>query len=312
MRGFSRGTNIVWRTRIIGALLGASIALPAAAFAPGQQSKVNGPPPATGLELVSEIDAYDGLASWVDMYNKGPWKYPERTAKRLAERETKTLFLQTSNYRKRSDICKPQAMSRLLEASHSHGMKVIAWYLPSYATPKRDWRRTKKAVVFESANGHRFDGFAMDIEATVERDIPTRNRRMIDLSDRLRDYVGDDYMLGAIIPDPVTQLFWPNFPYKKVNARYDVFLPMAYWTYRTSGPKRVYRYTRSALEIIRSRTDDPKVPVHVIGGIASDAPATEVRSFARAANKFEAVGASLYDFPITSGPQWDEMQRINR
>ncbi len=151
----------------------------------------------------------------------------------------------------------------------------------------------------------------MDIEATVERDIATRNRRMINLSDRLRNFVGDHYMLGAIIPDPVTQLFWPNFPYKKVNARYDVFLPMAYWTY-TSGPKRVYRYTRSALEIVRSRTGDPTVPVHVIGGIASHAPTTEVRSFARAANKFGAIGASLYDFPITSEPQWDEMQRINR
>jgi len=302
----------MWRTRIIGAALGAAIALPAAAFAPGQPPRVNKPAPEGGVEFVSKIDAYDGLASWVDMYNKGPWKYPKRTAKRMAERGTKTLFLQTSNYRKKSDIYKPQAMSKVLEASHSHGMKVIAWYLPSYANSKRDWKRTKKAVVFESTNGHHFDGFAMDIEATVERDIATHNRRMINLSDRLRNFVGDDYMLGAIIPDPVMQLFWPNFPYKKVNARYDVFLPMAYWTYRTSGPKRVYRYSRSALEIVRSKTGDPKVPVHVIGGIAGRAPVTEVRSFVRAVKNFEAVGASLYDFPITSEEQWDEMQRINR
>ncbi len=115
----------MWRTRIIGAALGAAIALPAAAFAPEQPPEVNKPAPEAGVEFVSKIDAYDGLASWVDMYNKGPWKYPKRTAKRMAERGTKTLFLQTSNYRKKSDIYKPRAMSKLLEASHNHGMKVM-------------------------------------------------------------------------------------------------------------------------------------------------------------------------------------------
>lgn len=301
----------MWRTRAVGAALAALLSLPAGTYSWTESPKRPGRTHQLEPSPISELSNYKGLASWVDMYNRGPWRYPERTARRMAARGTKTLFLQTSNYKKKADVYKPGAMSRLLEAAHARGMKVIAWYLPSYAHPKRDWRRTKLAVLFESVNGQRFDGFAMDIEATVESNIATRNRRMIALSDRLRSFVGDDYALGAIIPDPVTQQFWPRFPYKKVRVRYDAFLPMAYWTYRTRGDRRVYNYSRDALKIIRWKTGDSKVPIHVIGGIASAAPVSEVRSFAKAAVDFRAKGASLYDFPITSAEQWDEMQRIN-
>jgi hypothetical protein len=265
--------------------------------------------PAAGR--ASALRSYEGLATWVDMFDKGPWKNPGRTTRRMAERGTATLYLQTSNYRKNNDIYRPRAMSRLLEAAHANGMKVIAWYLPSYAHPQRDWRRTKAAVTFASDNGQFFDGFAMDIEATVEPKIAVRNQRAAALSDRLRRYVGDDYALGAITPDPVTQRFWPSFPYKKLRARYDVFLPMAYWTFKTRGERRVHRYTRDALAIVRAKTNDEKVPVHVIGGIASDASVAEVRGFARAAVKFDALGANLYDFPITSQGPWTQMQRLN-
>ncbi|MGH2697936.1 MAG: hypothetical protein ACRDJL_01880 [Actinomycetota bacterium] len=94
-------------------------------------------------ERTSELLSYKGLASWVDMYDKGPWRRPECTARRMALRGTKTLFLQTSNYRIKTDVYRPAAMSRLLEAAHANGMKVVTWYLPSYAHPRRDWRRTK-------------------------------------------------------------------------------------------------------------------------------------------------------------------------
>jgi len=306
----------VGRTRALGAALVAMLSLPAATY----DIPDSLPDPARGQSrssapeagATSDLDTYGGLASWIDMYDKGPWKNPERTARRMAKRGTATLFLQTSNYRKRNDIYKPSAMSRLLEAAHANGMKVVAWYLPSYAHPRRDWRRTKAAVTFASDNGQLFDGFAIDIEATVEPNIAVRNRRAIALSDRLRAFVGEDYALGAIIPDPVTQRFWPNFPYKKLSARYDAFLPMAYWTFRTQGERRVHRYTRDALAIIRAKTNDETIPVHVIGGIASDASTAEVRGFARAAVKFDAWGASLYDFPITSDPQWAQLQRLNK
>ena len=288
------------------------MALVALVLLPGASLKGGEAPPKPSVALRStgvaaEVDSYWGLASWVDMYDKAPWDNPERAVRRLAERGVQTLFLETSNYRIKQAIYRKQSASRMLDAAHSRGLKVVAWYVPGFGNLKRDWLRTKKAVNFTSAAGQRFDGFAMDIEATVVRNIATRNRRMLRLSKRLRRFVGKEYALGAIIPDPVTQRYWPNFPYQEIHARYDVFLPMAYWTYRTGGEKCVRRYTRDALRIIRAQTGDSDVPIHVIGGIANRAPVPEVRAFRRAAITHRAVGASLYDYPITSARQWKVM-----
>jgi hypothetical protein len=142
------------------------------------------------------------------------------------------------------------------------------------------------------------------------RDIGLRNRRLLELSRRLRALVGDDAGLGAIVPDPVTQRYWPRFPYRRVRALYDAFLPMSYWTYRVRGSGAVYRYTRETLRLLRARTGDPALPIHPIGGIADRASVAEVRSFAQAAADFGAAGASLYDAPITSSAQWRELALI--
>ena len=60
------------------------------------------------------------------------------------------------------------------------------------------------------------------------------------------------------------------------------------------------------------QASDPDVPVHLIGGIASDATNREVGGFARAAVDHRALGASLYDAPITSAGQWRRMQQVAR
>lgn len=253
---------------------------------------------------------YRGLAAWVDIYDRGPWERPELTVRGLARRRVGTLFLQTSNHRQPGALHRPRTISRLLAAADRAGIETVAWYLPGFDSPRRDWRRVKAAVTYVSRTGRRFDGFALDIEATVVRDIATRNRRMLWLSSRLRRLVGKRSAIGAIIPDPVTQRYWPGFPYRQLRDRYDVFLPMAYWTPFTGGPAQVYRYTRRAIRLIRARTGDRSVPVHVIGGIAGHASVGEVRGFVRAAMRFSAAGASLYDAPITTAAQWRRLRRI--
>jgi hypothetical protein len=167
-------------------------------------------------------------------------------------------------------------------------------------------------VKYASPAGHRFDGFAMDIEATAVRDIATRNRRLLRLSSRVRRLTGDGYGLGAIIPDPVSQRYWPRFPYRQVRAHYDVFLPMSYWTFQQRGAAQVYRYSRRTLRLIRARTGDRGVPVHLVGGLASHASVAEVRGFARAAIGGGAAGASLYDAAITTAGQWEQLSRLGR
>ena len=45
------------------------------------------------------------------MYNEKPWNNPERVVQKMADERVTTLFLQTSNFRKRSDIYKPKMTS---------------------------------------------------------------------------------------------------------------------------------------------------------------------------------------------------------
>ncbi|MGH2736971.1 MAG: hypothetical protein ACRDKZ_15430 [Actinomycetota bacterium] len=295
-------------TRLIAAAGALSLVLSVPALA--DQGPRSRPEPLTmGAPAVS-LTPYRGLAAWVDMYDGKPWEAPSATVKDMAARGTKTLFVETGNYKKRTDIYKRRSLGRMLDTAHEKGMQVVAWYVPSFTNNVRDFRRIKKAINFTSPGGERFDSFAMDIEATVATSITARNRRMLALSDRVRKLVGPAYALGAITPDPVTQRYWPGFPYQGVAARYDAFLPMAYWTYRTRGESRVYRYVSDAIAYIR-RAAGHGDPIHIIGGIASDASTREVRGFARAARAHNAIGASLYDYPITSARQWKQMRRLN-
>ncbi|HEX2124933.1 MAG TPA: hypothetical protein VHF45_00060 [Thermoleophilaceae bacterium] len=265
-------------------------------------------PPAAGHDYPSFT--YDGLGAWIDIYDHGPWQRPALTVRALARRGVGTLFVQTSNHRQRRALHRPAALTRLLAAAELRGLRTVAWYLPGFDRPGRDWRRVQAAVTHVTPRGDRFDGFALDIEATVVGDIAVRNRRMLTLSRRLRRLVGEQAALGAIVPDPVTQRYWPSFPYRSVRALYDVFLPMAYWTPHVRGAARVYRYTSRAVGLIRLSTGDAAVPVHVVGGIANRAYATDVAAFTRAALQSRAAGASLYDAAITSAAQWAPLERF--
>lgn len=265
--------------------------------------------PAAGeTRLEQGVPVYQGLGAWIDMYDRGPWERPAPMVRDLAGRGVRTLFVQTSNYREPYALNRPAALARLLAAAERQGLSTVAWYLPGFDRPARDWHRMKAAVTYVSPSGDRFDGFALDIEATAVGDIAVRNRRMLALSHRLRQLVGPDAAVGAIIPDPVTQRYWPRFPYRSVRSLYDVFLPMAYWTPHFRGAAIVDRYTSTAIRLIRLRTGDAAVPVHVIGGIANRASLADVRAFAHAALRSGATGASLYDAPITSAAQWAELE----
>ena len=260
----------------------------------------------------ADISAYEGLGTWVDMFNARPWRSPEDAVKKMAQHGTRTIYVETSNFSQRFSIFKPEEMGRLIEAAHARDMNVVAWYLPSFKNIRKDLKRSKAAIKFESPSGERFDSFALDIESTAVSDITTRNRRAISLSDKIRRFTGDDYPLGAIIPDPAGQLYWQYFPYVSLNEYYDVFLPMGYYTYRTNGFKGVLGYTKRNIQIIRSEIGDETVPVHVIGGLAGSASRAEVRAFVAAAVTKKAMGGSLYDYPIMKEWEWTKLQPLRQ
>ena len=129
-------------------------------------------------------------------------------------------------------------------------MKVVAWYQPSLVDPERDYRRALAAIRFETADGERVTR-SPSTSRRAPSHAPVRNARLLRLAARLRDEVGPGYALGAIVPSPrLLDLYpesWPDFPYKRLAKFFDVFLPMAYWTFHATTLKDARDYARDSI-----------------------------------------------------------------
>jgi len=284
---------------------GIRVALGAPAAAPGPQPKLD-------VQLAGggpDLSPYEDLGSWIDIYDEWPWAHPGRAVHELDHRGVGTIFLQTSNWGSNQDVFKRAQTAKFLKEAHRRGMKVVSWYVPSFAQAKEDYERSRAAILFEK-DGHRFDSFGLDIESTVVDDIARRNKRLLKLSKRLRRLVGPDYTLGAITPDAVKALYWPNFPYKRVDKLYDVFVPMGYFSFRTSGYRGVKNYTLASIRNIRRATGNPDVRIHLIGGIGGETNVPEVKGFVRVVRAKGILGASYYDMTVTTEEEWDELETI--
>jgi hypothetical protein len=255
-----------------------------------------------------DLTSYRGFATWVDIYSPRAWSDPEGTIAAIAARGVRTVFLETGNYSQRTDLVRPAGLGRLVEAAHAAGLSVVAWYLPSLAHPARDLRRALAAVRFVTSGGQRFDSFALDIESSAVKPASRRTARLNSLSRSLRAAAGTSYPLGAIIPSPrgmeLRPSYWPGFPFRRLAQVYDVFVPMAYYTYHVHGEQAVHDDVARAISLIRERTRDPKVPIHVIGGVANASRRGDVRGFLRAISDCRPLGFSLYDYFATKPPAW--------
>jgi hypothetical protein len=272
----------------------ACLAVVAALFAAASTSRATASP-----------DVYRGLGSWLDIYAADTWSNPTGVVAQAKKAGVRTLYLQTSNYRQRAAVVRPYALGRFVDTAHAAGLRVVAWYLPGFDNPRRDARRTLAAVRFRSATGQRFDGFALDIEASIVHNVATRNARLLALAAQLRRAAPRNYPLGAIIPSPVGMRrhphYWPGFPYKRLARSFDAFLPMAYFSSHAHTPRAAYAYARNVMAMIRARTS---TPVHIIGGSSKHIPAPTLAGFVRAASQYGAEGISLYAFPQTSPANW--------
>ena len=263
----------------------------------------------------SALEVYGGLGSWLDIFAGRPWSHPATVVASAKARGVGTLYLQTSNYSQASDIVHPVALGRFVEAAHAAGLKVVAWYLPSFSNPALDSRRVHAAIGFRSARGQRFDGFALDIEASYVANVSLRNARLLALARLLRRTAPTAYPLGAIIPSPVGMRrhphYWPRFPYTQLAPIFDAFLPMAYFSYYAHTPAAAYSYARDVVLAIRARTGLSDVMIHVIGGSARVMPAATLAGFVGAVSDCGAQGISLYAFPQTSAQDWIDLAAAN-
>jgi hypothetical protein len=223
-----------------------------------------------------------------------------------------TLYLQAAKDDPRSPglITDPVRAGAFLTRAHAAGIEVVAWYLPTHRDHALDRARVLALAQFH-AGAERFDGIALDIEGIdAVTDVGERNRRLLDLARALHDAAGER-PVGAIVYPPVVfdvlnATLWPGFPWKELVPYTDVWLPMAYWTFRSHGsPYRdAYRYATENIERLRAHVGDPTAPIHVIGGIADTTTAADVAGFRRAAADQHALGYSLYDYNTTAPSAW--------
>ena len=242
--------------------------------------------------------AYRGMGTWVDIFDDALWADPSATVQAMHAEGVRTIYLETSNYSHRA-IVFPLKVGQFIDSAHLAGMRVVAWYLPSFEHLKADFRKSMAAIDYRSSTGGAFDSFALDIESRVVADPAARTRRLLDLSKWIRDAVGPSYPLGAIIPNPVRlaieSSFWPNFPYVELVQYYDLFLPMCYFGAVANGSQAVHDYTASCIELIRTGVGDATVPIHGIGGVANNLDGAEILAFGRAVRENGLLGGSLYE-----------------
>jgi hypothetical protein len=262
--------------------------------------------------------SFGGLGSWVDIFDDAAWQNPERTVRAMHRRGATVLFLQSASSRPGPAVFRPGRTARFLRAAHARGITVIAWYLAPYVDRRYETRRASGAIQFETSDGERFDGFALDIETAADSpSAPVRNRRLLRMSERLREVAGPLYPLGAITPSPAGlamshgRAWWPDFPFQALHRFYDAFLPMGYYTYHADTAAGAYRDTRRNIRLLRRETGDPQVPIHLIGGGAWDSNAAEGRAFARAANDYGVIGASMYDQMTMGAEDWRALGTID-
>lgn len=250
---------------------------------------------------------YTGLGSWLDIFAGRPWSDPSGLVARAREEGVTTLYLQTSNYSQGVAIVRPFVLGSFVDAAHAAGLKVVAWYLPGFDRPRVDAARALAAIRFRSQTGQRFDGFALDIEASVVRNVRLRNERLLALAQLLRRAAPRPYQLGAIIPSPVGMRrhphYWPGFPYGALARPFDAFLPMAYFSYYAHTPAAAYVYAHDVIVLLRSQVGT-RFPIHMIGGSSERMPATTLAGFVRAVSQCGVQGVSLYAFPETSAADW--------
>jgi hypothetical protein len=265
----------------------------------------------------TDVEPYRGLGAWVDVFDYAPRvqtgghtpPVDVGSVDDMAKLGVRTLYLQVGrNDAKpaRALVDAPQVRA-FLGAAHRVGIAVVAWYLPSLDDVAADFRPLE-GIDHLRVNGRGFDGIALDMESTDVADVAQRNRRLVKLTQRLRDLVGHDMPLGAIVY-PAVQLellnlgLWPNFPYRQLEPSIDVWLPMVYFTFRDAPYRDPVKYTTDSVDRLRARLDHDAA-VHVVGGIADTITTDDYRAFVRAAKLTKAVGYSVYDYNTTASRAW--------
>lgn len=272
---------------------------------------------------VRSVATYGGLGTWIDAFDIDPAYQGDgvippldpTVVDEMADLGIRTVYLQAARLDDRSSrrLLDETMLAEFLLRAHARDVAVVGWYLPRFDDIDADLDRLLAIAEFE-ARGHRFDGVAVDIEyIEAVPDPEERSRRLVELSERLRAARPGE-ALGAIVPPPVqlevvNPSYWPRFPWRALDASYDVWLPMAYWTVRSesSGYRDAYRYTEESTRRMRANLGRDDAVVHQIGGIGDLTTSADLDGLRRAIEDTGAIGGSVYDWQSLTPELRDEL-----
>jgi hypothetical protein len=274
--------------------------------------------PATAAHA-ADVDPYRGLGAWVDAFDYAPRLQPNGnpppviagTVDDMARLGVRTMYLQVANPdgSPTNQLTDAAQLTEFLTHAHTAGVRIVAWYLPSVVDVAADTQMLKTIMAFRSGTA-RFDSLALDLEDTTSvTDLSTRNDRIVQLARNARTIIGTRRALGAIVypavqTEVLNPLLWPNFPYKRLAASVDVWMPMTYFTLRTDPYRDAFLYTDESVRRLRKDLGDANALVHPIGGIADQTTPEDYVAFIRAARGQKAIGYSVYDFNTTASSAW--------
>lgn len=266
--------------------------------------------------LPRDLSAYEGQGAWVDVFDFAPAyagspSITPSAVDAMAERGVTTLYLQAARWDDDTPagIVDPALLWAFLDRAHRHGMFVVGWYLPHFADVEGDLERLRKVRDFHLL-GERFDGIAVDIEYTEGvPDVEARNAALVDLSLRFRAETPHLPISAVVIPavqlEVVNEQYWPDFPYTQIAAAYDIWQPMAYWSYRLAPYDDGYRYVKESVDRLRDNLGAPAALVAPIGGVADETRDVHMGEFAQALADTGSIGGSMYDWnTLPPGRQW--------
>ncbi len=277
------------------------------------------PPPTTVLRRAqaAKTAVFAGLGAWVDVYDWSPTFSPSATwglddVDRIAAAGVQVLYIQSAKATRPEDLLDPDKFKAIVDRAHAKGLRVVSWFLPANLDPKSDVIKLVAPLKFG------VDGIAMDIESTDQKDLTARNNALVLESLFVRFFLPDVAMAAIVLPPVVTDVlnlnYWPNFPWTKIKDYFDVWMPMGYWTNRTtaSGWRDGEKYTNENIDRVRANLGDPNAPIHPVGGINDKATIDEINGFVRSAQSRGAIGGSLYDDRTSNPDQYAALQPLRR
>jgi hypothetical protein len=309
------------RRNVIAACAALAVAAAVSALPIGGATAVErAAPRAATATITRNLKAFHGLGTWVDAYDfsrEFGGTMSSAVIDTMAARGVKTIYLQAAKESPKfpGNLLSPDRLAAWLTRAHARGMKVVAWYLPTFTNLARDWQHLN-ALIYFKANNHTFDAIGMDIESKAVRSAKDRSARLVALSQKLRKTVQYRPLQAIVLPPVVTDIintsYWPGFPWHQIAPLYDVWTPMGYWTNRTtaSGWRDAHRYTYENIRLMRRDLGRPTAVVHAAGGIGDTSTITDINGFAKAAKEQKAIGGSLYDYATTSAAAWPALRTV--